>query len=54
MVVIRRRGCGGYDDITEPVCAKYATKLDILFNPSKTTCMYFSSNNTSLPGKMLS
>jgi len=36
------------------VCAEYATKHDILFNPSKTTCMYFSPYPSSLPGKMLS
>ena len=36
------------------VCAEHATKHDILFNPSKTTCMHFYPYPISLSGKMLS
>ena len=36
------------------VCTVYAKKYDILFNPTKTTCMYFSKKAQYNPGPMLS
>ena len=36
------------------VCHTYAQRHDIIFNPTKTTCTYFSSNRTSSLGSPIS
>ena len=35
------------------LCEMYAHDHDMLFNPSKTTCSYFSLNANHSPGKKL-
>ena len=36
------------------ICSNYAHDHDIIFNPSKTTCIHFPCHKSSFPGKELS
>ena len=36
------------------ICSNYAHDHDIIFNPSKTTCIHFPCHQSSFPGKELS
>ena len=36
------------------VCNNYVHNYDIIFNPSKTTCVHFLGHQSSFPGKELS
>ena len=35
------------------ICSNYAHDHDIIFNPSKTTCIHFPCHQSSFPGKKI-